>query len=305
MHFHFLLTNHYPYGVYKIEDHIKLIGGGLAALGHKITYGFDDDVVRWPGVNLLVEFFNFSPVVDQVIGLKTSSTRYAFGLICHADLQDTSVMADPNFPDRRPSLERLLPHMDFAWTVVPCDYGSIPGGEKMRYLEYGYVPSLRRPDRLARDRDVLIYGSVGSRRSDLFNALVQRGLSVSMTTGILPGYFKNDLLDRARVVVDVRRSDAVRFLSPSRQCTVLHAGAAIVAEAFDASPLSKLYSYGAAVPFRDVVDMCVTVARSDACGELGRLARDTFARETSMAANLRRVMDHPVFREVGEVRAES
>src|SRR5579859_8145783 len=88
MHFHFLLTNHYPYGVYKIEDHVKLISGGLAALGHKVTYGFDDDVAPWPSLNLLVEFFNRSPVVDQVIGLKAASTRYAFGLLCHEDLQD-------------------------------------------------------------------------------------------------------------------------------------------------------------------------------------------------------------------------
>lgn len=299
MRFHFLLTNHYPYGVYKIEDHIRLIGGGLAALGHKVTYGFDDDVVPWPGVNLLVEFFNFSPVVDQVIDLKTSATRYVFGLICHEDLQDP-VMDDPAFPDRRPSLERLLPHVDFAWTVVPSDYSAMPGAEKVRFLEYGYVSSLRRPDHLVRDRDVLIYGGTASRRLDVFNALVQRGLSVSMTTGILPGYFKYDLLDRARVVVDVRRTETVRFLSPSRQCTVLHSGAAIVAEKFDGSPLSKLYGYGAAVPFGEVVDMCVAVARAKECEEIARVARDSFARETSMAANLQRVMDHPVFRDAAQ-----
>lgn len=303
MHFHFLLTNHYPYGVYKIEDHVKLIGGGLAALGHNITYGFDDDVVPWPGINLLVEFFNFSPMVDQVIGLKASSTRHAFGLICYADLQDSSVMDDPNFPDRRPSLLRLMPHMDFVWTAVPCDYSGVPGAEKVRFLEYGYVPSLRRPDRLARDRDVLIYGSIGGRRTELFNALVQRGLSASMTTGILPGYFKNDLLDRARIVVDIRRTETVRFLSPSRQCTVLHSGAAIVAEKFDGSPLSKLYGYGAAVPFNEVADMCIALARAKECAEIGRVARDSFARETSMAANLRRVMDLPVFKELETVEA--
>lgn len=301
MHFHFLLTNHYPYGVYKIEDHIKLIGGGLADLGHKVTYGFDDDVVPWPGINLLVEFFNFSPMVDQVIGLKTSSARYVFGLICPEDVQDAMVMDDPNFPDRRPSLERLMPHLDFVWAVVPCDYSGAPGAEKVRFLEYGYVPSLRRADVLTRNIDVLFYGFVGPRRGPLFNALVERGLKVSMTTGILPGYFKYELLDRARVVVDVRRAETVRFLSPARQCTVLHSGAAIVAEKFDESPLSKLYAYGAAVPFNEVLNMCTALARAKECAEIGRVARDSFARETSMAANLRRVMDHPVFEELESV----
>ncbi len=298
MRFHFLLTNHYPYGVYRIEDHVRLIGGGLAALGHKITYGFDDDVAPWPAINLLVEFFNQSPVVEQVIGLKAGKKeRYAFGLICTADLQDGSLMDDPAFPDRRPSLERILPHMDFAWTAVPCDYGALAGGDRVRFLEYGYVPSLRRPDILPRDIDVLVYGGLGERRTPLFNALVQRGLSVSATTGILPGYFKNDLLDRARVVLDVRRLDTVRFLSPSRLCMALHAGAAVVSETFDGGPLSRFYQYTAPVRFEEIVDVCATVARADACLELGRVARDAFARETSMTANLRRVMDLPVFEE--------
>lgn len=302
MHFHFLLTNHYPYGVYKIEDHVKLIGGGLAALGHKVTYGFDDDVVPWPGLNLLVEFFNRSPVVDQVIALKAARTRHAFGLICHEDLQD-AVLDDPNFADRRPSLERLLPHMDFVWTVVPSDYTALAGGERVRYLQYGYVPSLRRPNILTRDIDVLFYGFVGERRGPVFNALVQRGLSVSMTTGILPGYFKNDLLDRARVVADVRRSEKVRFPAPSRLATVLHAGVALVAERFDAGPLSTFYQYTAHAPMAEFVDLCERVARADQCLALGATARDEFAASTSMADNLRRAMDLPVFEELAAATA--
>jgi hypothetical protein len=298
MHFHFLLTNHYPYGVYKIEDHVKLIAGGLAALGHKVTFGFDDDVVPWPGVNLLVEFFNRSPVVDQVIALKASRTRYAFGLICHEDLQD-AVMDEPDFPDRRTGLERLLPHMDFVWTAVPSDYTALAGGERVRYLEYGHVPSLRRANALTRDIDVLFYGFVGERRAPVFGALVQRGLRVAMTTGILPGYFKNDLLDRARVVADVRRSEQARFLAPSRLCTVLHAGVAIVVERFDAGPLSRFYPYTANAPMGEFVDLCERVARADQCLALGDAARTQFAADTSMAASLRRVMDLPVFEELG------
>ena len=298
MHFHFLLTNHYPYGVYKIEDHLKLIGGGLGALDHKITYGFDDDVAPWPSVNLLVEFFNFSPVVDQVIGLKQSSARYAFGLICPEDLQDAATMDDPGFPDRRRSLERLLPHMDFVWAAVPRDYSAMPGGERVRHLEYGYVPSLRRAGARERDIDVLFYGFVGPRRGPLFNALVQRSLKVEMTTGILPGYFKNDLLDRARLVFDVRRAEDVRFPAPARLATVLHAGVAIVLERFDAGPLSTFYQYTANAPMPEILDLCERVARSDQCLALGVAAREAFAAHTSMAANLRRVMDLPVFREI-------
>jgi len=303
MRFHFVLTNHYPFGVYRIEDHIKLIAGGLADLGHKVTYGFDDDILPWPAVNLLVEFFNDSPVVDQVIGLKRAATRYVFGLICTEDLQDSSVMDHPDFPDRRPSLEKLLPHMDFAWTVVPSDYGGLAGGDKVRFLEYGYVPSLRRQGVLERDIAVLFYGFVGPRRMPLFEGLAARGLSVSMTTGILPGYFKHDLLDRARTVVDARRSEDARFLAPARIATVLHAGVAVVCEKFDTSPLASFYQYVAAVEFRDLLDVAERVARSDQCLALGAAGREAFAQNTSMAANLRRVMDVPLFAEAAEAAA--
>jgi len=303
MRFHFVLTNHYPFGVYKIEDHIKLIAGGLVDLGHKVTYGFDDDIAPWPAVNLLVEFFNDSPVVDQVIGLKRSSTRYAFGLVCTEDLQDASVMDHPDFPGRRSSLERLLPYMDFGWTVVPSDYSGLAGGDKMRFLEYGYVPSLRRQDILQRDIDVLFYGFVGPRRMPLFEAFAARGLSVSMTTGILPGYFKHDLLDRARVVTAARRSEDARFLAPAGIATVLHAGVAIVCEKFDTSPLASLYQYVAAVDFREVVNMTERVARSDQCLALGAAGREAFAQQTSMARNLRRAMDTPLFEEAAAAAA--
>lgn len=303
MRFHFLLTNHYPYGLYKIEDHVKLVAGGLVALGHNVTYGFDDDVVPWPAVNLLVEFFNDSPVVDQVIGLKSGGGRYVFGLICHEDLQDDSVMRDPQFPGRRPSLERLLPHMDFGWTAVPCDYSGVPGGENMRFLEYGYVPALHRPGVLVRDIDVLFYGYVGPRRMKLFEALAQNGLSVAMTTGILPGYFKYEFLDRARLIADVRRVETVRFLAPARICAALHSGVTIVAEQFETGALSTFYQYMAGVRSEEFLDLCIRVARADECLAIGVAARAAFAQNTSMADNLRRAMDLPIFQELADAVA--
>jgi hypothetical protein len=297
MRFHFLLTNHYSFGLYKIEDHVRLISAGLAELGHDITYGFDDDVAPWPAMNLLVEFFNDSPVVDQVIALKRSATRYSFGMICTEDLQDSLVMDHPNFPTRRSSLEALLPHMDVVWAVVPSDYSALEGGERVRFLQYGYAAALRRPDLLQRDIDVLFYSELGPRRMPLFNDLRLRGVNSSASFGMLPGYMKHDLLDRARVIVDVLRPDSVRFMAPARVCTALHTGALVVSEEFDKGPLASLYQYTLRAAFDQIVDVCATAARDPNCLRIGSLARERFAKETSMAANLRRVMDLPVFSE--------
>jgi hypothetical protein len=89
----------------------------------------------------------------------------------------------------------------------------------------------------------------------------------------------------------------VRFLNPSRICTALHAGALVVSESFDRGPLSSLYEYTLSVKFDQVVDVCAGAAANEKVLEAGAAARELFATKTSMAANLKRVMDLPVFRE--------
>jgi hypothetical protein len=298
MRFHFLLTNHYPYGCYKIEDIVLPIAAGLAELGHRITYGFDDDVPPWPAVNLLVEFFNDPAVVDQVIRLRGAKDRYCFGLIGHEDVAEAAIMDHPNFPDRRPNLERLMPHLDFGWTIVPCDYAMFDGGERMRFLEFGYAETLRRDPPMPSDLDVVFYSDLGPRRVPLYNELVQRGLRVSATFGVLPDFVKFDQLERARVMADVRRADDVRFGAPTRVAAALHRGISIVAERSEPGPLDRLYRYTLTCEIGEFLDRCQQMALAPAGREFGLAAREMFRQETSMRANLRRVMDRQVFAEL-------
>jgi hypothetical protein len=298
MRFHFLLTNHYPFGCYRIEDIVVPVAAGLAELGHTVTYGFDDDVPPWPAVNLLVENFNDPAVVDDVARRRSSDTRYCFGLLAHEDIADASVFAHPDFPQRRHNLERALTLIDFGWSIIPCDYRGLAGGKKMSFLEYGYVPALRRDGVLPRDIDILFYGDLGPRRVPLFNSLVQRGFSVSATFGTLPEYMKFELLDRCRVVADVRRHEGVRYLTPTRLVAALHAGVAIVSEQYDTSPLSRLYRYVAGTDLAQFLDLCATVAPSPKVRELGFASRELFASETSMARNLGAAMTAAVFSEL-------
>jgi hypothetical protein len=297
MRFHFLLTNHYPYGCGTIEDYLTPIAAGLTELGHNVTYGFDDDVVAWPDINLLVEFFNDPAVVDQVIALKTGRTRHCFGLICPYDVEDPRLMADADFPDRRPNLDRLLPYIDFVWTLVPNSFEPLLNADQVRRLRYGYVAALRRNSPLPRDIDVVLYGDPGGRRGQVFAALAGRGLKVDATFELSPAYVRLELIDRARVVLDMPAREA-RFLNPPQIVMPLLAGRAVVSENFDTSPLAELYRYTAAAGLQELVDLCVTIARSGRADELGATSRDSFAQETSMAANLQQIMDLPVFAEL-------
>lgn len=298
MRFHFLLTNHYPYGCYRIEDVVVPIAAGLGELGHNVTYGFDDDIPPWPAVNLVVENFNDPAVVEEIGRRRQSRERYCFGLIAHEDLADPTVFANEDFPDRRPNLERVLGLIDFGWTVIPCDYGNMPGGERMCFLEYGYTAALRRDSTLPKDLDVLFYSDLGPRRLPLFNALVQRKLSVSATFGLLPEYVKFELIDRARLIADARRNEDVRFMAPTRLVIALHAGVGVVSEAFDTGPLSTLYRYVVTTDAGGFLDTCANVARNPDILRLGAMAREAFARDTSMARNLRAAMQGPLFSEL-------
>jgi hypothetical protein len=300
MRFHFLLTNHFRYGCFRIEDICMPIAMGLGELGHTVTYGFDDDVPPWPAVNLLVENFNNPAVVDQMERLKSGPQRFCFGLVGHEDLADSGVFRHPSFPDRLRNLERALQLVDFGWTIVPCDYSGLPGGQRMRFLEYGYSPGLRHESGLPRDIDVLFYGELGDRRLPLFNALVGQGLRVEASFGLLPAFFVQDLIDRAKIVADIGRAEGLRFLTPTRICAALQRGATVLSERIDRSPLAKLYRYTAPVTLGDFVETAVAVARSGRAPEIGQKARDLFAAETSMSVNLRRVMDLRVFTELAQ-----
>lgn len=298
MRFHFLLTNHFRYGCFRIEDICVPIATGLGELGHIVTYGFDDDVPPWPAVNLLVENFNNPAVVDQMARLKAGPQRYCFGVVGHEDIADAAIFDNPAFPDRRRNLERALTLADFGWTIVPCEYGALAGGERMRFLEFGYARSLRHNASLPRDIDVLFYGELGGRRLPLFNALVGRGLKVEASFGLLPAFFVQDLIDRAKIVADIGRADGLRFLTPTRICAALHRGATVMSEQIDRGPLAKLYRYAAPVTIDDFVETAVAVAQSGRAPEIGQKARELFAVETSMAASLLRAMTLPLFAEL-------
>lgn len=298
MRFHFLLTNHYPYGCYRIEDIVVPIAAGLGELGHTVSYGFDDDIPAWPAVTLVVENFNDPAIVEEIARRRASPERYCFGLIAHEDIADPTIFADERFPDRRPNFERVLALVDFTWTIVPCDYGGLEGGDRVRFLEYGYTSALRRDTGLPRDLDVLFYSDLGPRRVPLFNELVTHGLSVAATFGMLPEYMKYDLIDRSRVIADARRHDGVRFLAPTRIVTALHAGVIVVSEQHDKSPLASLYRYVMPATDSEFLDLCTGMARNPEVQSVGAMTREAFARETSMARNLKGVMAAPLFAEL-------
>lgn len=301
LHFHFQLANHYFGGLYLIEDIVAPVVWGLRSRGHRVTMGFLPDLPLRPSVVVLLEFFNKDDIVDSFLQWRSDQAdQKCIGLICTEDIHDKLVMEKPEHPGRQRNLLRVLPQCDFVWPIVPSEYDRYVPAERLAFLDFGYVEALRRDGLPARDRDidVLLYGSMNERRRRVLDELTARGLKVAATRGLLPDYMRDDLIGRAKVVLDLRRSDDVKFTSPTRICTALQMGATLVSEKFDTSRLGALYAYTQACAMDEIVERCCDLVRAPDCIELGLEARERFSRETSMAGNLDQAMRLPIFAEL-------
>lgn len=306
MHFHLQLANHYFAGLYRIDDIISPIVWGLRALGHNVTSGILPNLPAWPSAVLIQEFFDREGSAEEVLAWRLGpGARKCLGLLCTEDLNDSLVMGDPRWPRRRESLLRILPHCDFVWTIIPGGYEAYVATDRLAFIDYGYVEALRRDGWPAarRDIDVLFYATINDRRRRLYEALEKQGLRVAATRGYLPDYVRFNLMSRARIVLDVRRGDDVRFTSPSRIAAALQVGSTVVSETFDTSRLGALYRYTQAMEFDAIEERCLTLARQPDVVELGLAARERFKAETSMAANLGAALALPVFQELAAAGA--
>lgn len=301
MHFHFQLANHYFAGLYRIDDIVTPITWGLRALGHRVTTGILPDLPSWPSAVVLLEYFDRDGSVEEILNWKLGAgPRKCLGLICTEDLNDDLVMRDPLFPRRRANLLRLLPHCDFVWTIIPGGYEAHVPPERLAFIDYGYVEALRREGRppAGRDIDVLFYATINERRQRLWDALAGHGLRVAATRGYLPDYIRYNLMSRARLVLDVRRGDDVRFTSPSRIAAALQLGSTVVSEFFDTSRLGRLYQFTEAHPFEAIEERCLALAHAPDVIERGLQARERFREATSMTRNMSAALTLPVFREL-------
>jgi hypothetical protein len=300
MHFHFQLANQYFAGMYRIEDVVTPILWGLRALGHRVTTGIMPDLPSWPSVVVMIEYFDRVGYPEELIGWKTTGARKCLGMICTEDIDDPLVMEDPRFPRRREGLLRVLPHCDFVWPLVPGYESGYVDADRLGFVDYGYCEALRWDGLPAteRDIDVLFYATMNDRRRRLSDGFARRGLRVAATRGSLPSYIRRNLMARSKLVLDVRRGEEVKYTSPSRICAALQMGSTVVSELFDTSRLGALYPYTEACALGEVEERCVALARAPDVVERGLAARERFRRETSMADNLRRAMDLPVFREL-------
>lgn len=288
MLFNIYLGNHSPYDFLRMQDILEPIAQGLALGGHQVRFDLRK-LVPAPGINLLLEFFKDEFTAQLVAFKQVKGDDFRFGIISTEDLADDSVMATLHQPWRKGNFLKVLPLADFVWTLLPnqADLARYRPAESVVFLRYGFAPGLvERPALAPKDLDVLIYGTSNPYRNRLIAALEARGLSVFLTECALPDYLRRDFAGRARLILDARRNEMVRYCSPSRIAYGLHSNTLVVAEDFDASPLGYLYAYTHRAPPGRLVETCAEIIARGGLGAEAAGNQARFKAETSMQANI-------------------
>lgn len=302
MIFNFFLGNHHANALNSLGDLLQPIYEGLIEAGHHVI-GFATGMRPAPAVNVLVEWFENDPFADELLRTKAQQgDAFIFGVLCTEDLADALVMDPAKYPRRLANLRRILPVADFVWTLLPqqdllqplCKPGHVA------LVEYGFTESCAERDivraAVRRDVDAVLYGNESPYRLRIVEGLKGHGLTCFVSyREVWPNFMMDDLIRRAKVLIDMRRGPNVRFLSPTRIVKGLHSGTAIVSERFDASAISSLYAYTEACPYDTMVDTCVRIIKSGTYVERGLAAQARFRAETSMRANMTRALVPPVF----------
>ncbi len=302
MIFNFFLGNHHANALNSFTDLLLPIYNGLTEGGHHVI-GWGTGLLEAPAVNVLVEWFEDDRIVDELLQTKAArGDRFVFGILCTEDMSDKLVMDPEKYPRRLINLMRLLPAADFVWTLLPQAefFAKACAPDRVALVEYGFSGLYLDPDMItdARDRDVdaILYGNENPYRAAISRELERRGFSCFVShRESWPNFMTDDIIRRAKVLLDVRRGPGVRFLSPTRIVKGLHSGTAVVSELFDRSETARLYRYTEAVEYGALADRCAEIIRSGKYVEMGLAALKRFQAETSMRDNMARAMALPVF----------
>jgi SAM-dependent methyltransferase len=132
------------------------------------------------------------------------------------------------------------------------------------HVPLGYVPELNRilPAQET-DIDVLFYGSLNPRRSQIVSALKDSGAKVSVLFGVY-GIERDNLISRSKIVLNVHFYE-VKILEIVRVSYLLTNSKAVVTECCSETEIEEgLADAVVALPYESLVNGCLSLLRDDA-----------------------------------------
>lgn len=257
MHFQFGLWNHSKDGQRSLEDPISIIGHQLMALGH--TVGWDpvntSQVVSGPDrYNVIVEGFT-----DSII----SAVKEAYDKGAKWIILATEEPTDKGF-NHGSDLEMIKRQKSFPDAAKYCEgiWHLVPGervGNWYRqfaptsYVELGYATTLiRAPDFIEPKFDFGFFGSMSKRRNKILRTLARsmpgHELAVKIEATFASQADRDRKMRQAKVIVQLRKTEAMGLVSSSRCNTALNIGRPVVAEPHDLShPWDKIVKFSSSL----------------------------------------------------------
>lgn len=143
------------------------------------------------------------------------------------------------------------------WNQFHCAYEPV-------YVPIGYVPELSRIKTSEhQDIDVLFYGSLNPRRSQILNALKAAGVNVHTVFGVY-GKDRDDLIARAKVVLNIHFYESKVFEIVRVSYLLANSKAVVTECSADAEMEKGLSDAVLSCPYDCLVEACRTLLQNDA-----------------------------------------
>lgn len=197
---------------------VETVGWGLEQLGHQVSYAVN--AIARDAVNII-----FGAQVLPVATLKQlppNTIIYNFeqmrNVAANLIREETRYFArDTNF--------RVW---DYCHANLPCWHDL--GRDEVKIVPIGYAPILTRiPKAPEQDIDVLIYGTSGERRLQVFHALSLLGVSTLFVSGMY-GPARDNLISRSKIVLNINLYRETKIFEIVRVSYLLANKKAVVAD---------------------------------------------------------------------------
>lgn len=238
----FWLENHNVIGQRSLEDVIGIMGKQMRELGHKVVWDTNNRKAMLPkemGYNFIVEGFT-EPLVKVLGDMHAQGARF----ICIATEEPTPKGFNHGTQIEMVKRQEVFPkaakYFDGIIHLVPGKHVADWYGQfaPTAYSELGYAKSLVRPDRIQPDFEFGFYGSLTPRRLKLLKRLareVNKPNAVKIMADFRTQTERDQTMQRAKVIVQLRKFDSMGLVSSSRCNTALCLGRPVVAEPHELS----------------------------------------------------------------------
>jgi hypothetical protein len=270
----------YRYG-YLLTDICRYFAFGLRDLGHRadltvnqLDAGVMNVIV---GTHLLTPAEVTTIVASQLEYVALQSEWLSPGPAPNSVV--SSFQGERFEPTLRPLLERATAVWDAFHSNIAMLRRFDIAAERIKWLSsYGYAAEMREirhrpwPEK---DIDVLFFGSVSERRRVI---LAELGRSLRVVSVLdAPAAFRNDLIARARLNVNLHASEAFTHLPLTRVSYLLNNAALVVSEPVTTN--AELHPMITFAPRDELLERCRALLAQTDAAQLGEARLTEFARQ--------------------------